>query len=978
MEPVIERFVARVRQAADGVVGGETGGLPPEAALRVGVEAALSEALAGWGVVFTPALERATVTTRRSGVLCGRVVTEYRAPGALATSAGYEGALEQARDRLERLAVELGEPASDYFGVLLDGRHVGFVHQDPEQGWLRGARRGWDRRGALAVLERFRAHTRRPLDAESIAQAFGPGSAPARALLPALVAALRRPSGETARRFAGWRRLLAEVVGDEAHQDPGVAAWAATLGVASDVEDRTATALFALHTYYALVIEVVTADVVGAARSRSLARFADELRSATPAARRERVRHLDRGACFERLGVAGFPGGDGFAWYLDPFDGAIAEGVAILAGAAAELEPSTPRLAPSRITDLFKPLYQGLVPDRIRHDPGEYYTPDWLADHVLERVGFTAAPRARLLDPACGSGTFLVRAVRALVASGELEPPELLAHVSGQHLVGFDLNPLAVLAARANLLLALADALAEAEGALSLPVYRRESIGAPTLTGGDPAHPSAGDRSVAVAGGFDFVVGNPPWVVWGDLAAPYREAVRQVAERYELLSDDAWVGGIESDVSTVLTYAAADRWLRVGGALGFVITQSVFKTRSAQGFRRFRLPGAEPLGVFHVDDLTSLRPFEDAANRTAALFLRKGEPTRYPVPYLVWTHRAQRRPISAHEPLAGVLQQVEVRVEEAVPVSGGGGAWLTAPAGQAGALLGLLGGAGLRARKGTTTDLNAVYWVRVLGADGALVEVENAPIERGHRVLRRRTWLESELIHPLARGQDLGRFTVNPPTLGIVLPQRGMRAYDEPTMRARFPRALAYFEQYRDTACVGCRAATSCRRGLVHRGSYANPKYGGAIGEYWGVWNVGAYTFAPYKVAWREVSTRFEAAVLGSASLAGLPARPLVPDHKLMFCPCAGEDEAHFLCGVVNSGLVRGLAEAVSLATSRGARLFADLDLPAFDPGDPAHQRVAALSRAAHAGTRTLDAALEAELDAAVVAALGRGVTGAA
>jgi len=69
-----------------------------------------------------------------------------------------------------------------------------------------------------------------------------------------------------------------------------------------------------------------------------------------------------------------------------------------------------------------------LCPKKIRHDLGEYYTPDWLAELVLNEVGWTVetfekiaqekgvlAPLdLRLLDPACGSGTFLVLAISRL------------------------------------------------------------------------------------------------------------------------------------------------------------------------------------------------------------------------------------------------------------------------------------------------------------------------------------------------------------------------------------------------------------------------------------------------------------------------------------------------------------------------------------------------------------------------------------
>ncbi len=45
---------------------------------------------------------------------------------------------------------------------------------------------------------------------------------------------------------------------------------------------------------------------------------------------------------------------------------------------------------------------------RVRHDLGELYTPDWLAEYLLDRLEYNGNPDVRLLDPACGSGTFLV------------------------------------------------------------------------------------------------------------------------------------------------------------------------------------------------------------------------------------------------------------------------------------------------------------------------------------------------------------------------------------------------------------------------------------------------------------------------------------------------------------------------------------------------------------------------------------------
>ena len=295
--------------------------------------------------------------------------------------------------------------------------------------------------------------------------------------------------------------------------------------------------------------------------------------------------------------------------------------------------------------DLFKPLYQAIFPRALRHQLGEYYTPDWLARHVLDQVGYEGMPGQRLLDPACGSGTFLVMALRRMRGQWRGEkgekrtlPPSFSPLPSPLsppfQVVGFDLNPLAVLTARANYLLAIADML-PAKGPVEIPVYLCDSIlGVPAPT--------------CAATPFDFVAGNPPWIAWDNLPADDRQATKPLWERYGLFSlsgNEARHGGGKKDLSMLMLYATADRYLKAGGRLGMVVTQTLFQTKGAgDGFRRFRLgPDGPPLRVLRVDDMVALRPFGDAANRTSTIALEKGKITEYPVPYIKWEPGREER-----------------------------------------------------------------------------------------------------------------------------------------------------------------------------------------------------------------------------------------------------------------------------------------------------------------------------------------------
>lgn len=121
--------------------------------------------------------------------------------------------------------------------------------------------------------------------------------------------------------------------------------------------------------------------------------------------------------------------------------------------------------------DILKHLYHDFIPRKDRHDFGEYYTPDWLADMVTERVldadyckqalkaAFAGKNLAGLgvLDPGCGSGTFLRAAAKRFLhfAKGMGKKDLEVSNAIAKLVYGFDIHPVAIELARATLLGAL-------------------------------------------------------------------------------------------------------------------------------------------------------------------------------------------------------------------------------------------------------------------------------------------------------------------------------------------------------------------------------------------------------------------------------------------------------------------------------------------------------------------------------------------
>lgn len=130
--------------------------------------------------------------------------------------------------------------------------------------------------------------------------------------------------------------------------------------------------------------------------------------------------------------------------------------------------------------DVLKVLYESVITSDVRKALGEYYTPDWLANRVVQEV-VTDPLNQRVLDPSCGSGTFVFYAVRRYLEAADAAGISLAESMNtvSSRVMGIDLHPVAVALARVTYLLALGrERLTAADrGTLSVPVYLGDSLG---------------------------------------------------------------------------------------------------------------------------------------------------------------------------------------------------------------------------------------------------------------------------------------------------------------------------------------------------------------------------------------------------------------------------------------------------------------------------------------------------------------------
>jgi len=212
--------------------------------------------------------------------------------------------------------------------------------------------------------------------------------------------------------------------------------------------------LFMRHTYLAILAKLMV--------SSRLSEFPPD---------NEQIISVLEGEFFKRQGIENFLEEDFFSWIVR--GNARDAGIEIARKLLSLLRNYNFRQLSE---DVLKSLYQELVDPKTRHDLGEFYTPDWLAHRMVQKL-IEQNEKGSFLDPACGSGTFLYLTIREK-RDRLPDTHKTLEHILNS-VLGVDIHPLAVIVAKANYLLALGNLLKKRRGRISIPVYLSDSIRLP-------------------------------------------------------------------------------------------------------------------------------------------------------------------------------------------------------------------------------------------------------------------------------------------------------------------------------------------------------------------------------------------------------------------------------------------------------------------------------------------------------------------
>ncbi|MFH1373801.1 MAG: SAM-dependent DNA methyltransferase, partial [bacterium] len=465
-------------------------------------------------------------------------------------------------------------------------------------------------------------------------------------------------------------------------------------------------------------------------------------------------------------------------------------------------------------------------------------------------------------------------------------------------------------------------------------------------------------------GQVDYVAGNPPWINLDALPRAYREQFISINQGvYGLFPHKglrARHGSAETDISTLFLYVSLDKYVKEHGRLGFVITQSVFLSDAGKGFRKFSLPDGKPIAVRRVDDLSSIKVFEGAANRTAVVIAERDSATIYPVEYIRW---ALVQDPELHSPIPDILDldeflpSCQLLHSQARPISKDlTSPWIIGQADEIRSLGRAIGPSSYKAHVGIHTGgANAVYWIEILGVPRpGTVLVRNVTAGAKKIVPTCTASVEEGFVYPYLRGRDVHRW-ISEPSLYILAPQDPGRPHlglKENELRRGYPKTYEYFANFKQFL-----------EDRVHFKKYLEPA--GAV--FYSLYDVKAYTYAPYKVVWRYIASEMTCAVISTVQDSSLGEKLVLPDNKLIIVSLDNAAEAHYLCALLNSCISRFIVSRYVVGTQIAPHVLENIAIPRYVAADSLHGALAEASLTCHRETTRGNAqevrTIEGEID---------------
>lgn len=423
------------------------------------------KAVQGINHTFGPLVSRGSGRGRLDAVV-NNLVIEYKHHLALKTQEAFETASQQVEDYLKAL---YEEDNVQYNAILTDGLRISYFAF--VNGIVRHTSLSTIANNDIDLIIRaILANNTKRFVPENILKDFAINpiaESLSKSLALVLYNALRNNRTEkTTMLFEEWRTLMHLSLEDNGKgNDIQKRRKDLSLIFYDTINDNESeyNALYALQTTYAIIVKLIACKVIDKIEYNDNTKSYYDLSYATSDEIQKFFEKMEDGYSYRNNNITNFLEGDFFSWYSDKKQWCNDLFLVILQVIKCidQYSAFSMNIYYEPI-DIFKDLYMSIIPKSIRHSMGEYFTPEWLVDYVVDKSinDIDNKRNWKAIDPCCGSGIFLISLIKKIVGDINLnsmtftEKQELKENILTR-VFGVDINPLSVLSARVGYYLAL-------------------------------------------------------------------------------------------------------------------------------------------------------------------------------------------------------------------------------------------------------------------------------------------------------------------------------------------------------------------------------------------------------------------------------------------------------------------------------------------------------------------------------------------
>ena len=441
------------------------------------------------GIKYYPEKEKQVNTQRhiskgRIDSKIGALIIEFKHTSKLSTLLQKEKSSSQLKEYLKGLS---NNNNLDYWGVITDGTQCKFITIQNNI-VTEGAFEKLSPNHIDKIVKNIVLLERVALTPENLVKDFcESNNSIARDFSLCLYATLKTtPTGRSLMLFNEWKELFKLAHDDSSKQkaiEDRKKSLEEAIGQKLKTNDDEYLALYAIQTTYAIIVKIVAYKVISKIRfKKSLLDF-NKLSETDLSTLRLQMNSLEEGAIFRNLGIGNLLEGDFFAWYCSSsqWTDEIGSFIQQIFKILTQYEDKALFQTGENVQDFFKDLFMRIIPDKVRHSLGEFYTPSWLADNLI-RDAIELCPKKEdwiALDPCAGSGTFITVLIKQVLNETIILPKKERLHSILRRVKAIDLNPLAVLTARINYFINISHLISD-DDEFEIPVYLGDSSYVPS------------------------------------------------------------------------------------------------------------------------------------------------------------------------------------------------------------------------------------------------------------------------------------------------------------------------------------------------------------------------------------------------------------------------------------------------------------------------------------------------------------------